>query len=177
MRASCSRRTASRWRRFSGRRSWRPVHDEVIDDVCCPAKSSAIISPAISRSVSARPSLYVALMNTSSTSLYLRPGLALRCAMIDAKSCTISSRAASRSRCCRIGAVGQNTVSGRSPASSLLKRKDTRSKRFSRISGPMRHRAAVRMISSESDSRRSITPSEPHLAAKNCSASARMSGT
>eukprot|EP00955_Chlamydomonas_euryale_P041063 351882-Chlamydomonas_euryale.AAC.16 len=72
-----------------------PVHDVVIDDVCCPAKIVAMSMPQISSSVVCRPPYtfwYLASMNCCSTSSSRLPD-ARRAVTTFWKMARISSRA------------------------------------------------------------------------------------
>mmetsp|Transcript_19160 Transcript_19160/g.56949 ORF Transcript_19160/g.56949 Transcript_19160/m.56949 type:complete len:271 (+) Transcript_19160:627-1439(+) len=155
-----------------------PVHDVVIDDVCCPAKIVAMSMPQISSSVVCRPPYtfwYLASMNCCSTSSSRLPD-ARRAVTTFWKMARISSRATSRLRWHAMGRYGAIVDSGTMPSSSTCSRCDTRSNICSRTSRPSSVRAAVSVTSSENTSLKSITPESPQLL-KNASASMTNSGT
>ena len=81
----------------------RPVQVEVMEDVCCPAKSTAMSMPNTWSLESLLPSLYRASMNVWRTSGSMAP-LSLRPWMTLSKMAASSLRALSLLRCASMGA-------------------------------------------------------------------------
>mmetsp|Transcript_4971 Transcript_4971/g.17989 ORF Transcript_4971/g.17989 Transcript_4971/m.17989 type:complete len:207 (+) Transcript_4971:568-1188(+) len=154
---------------------WMAVHVVVMLLVCWPAKSSAMRMPAMCSSGRGPAPLYSASMSTCRMSSCFSPDSRRLCST-DVKMATIALRALLRFQCCGIGAFGQKIDSGVMPLSRSANRFATASNRFSRISGPMSEREAVRMMRRENSSRRSTSPLAGQVA-KNASHSRTISGT
>mmetsp|Transcript_49912 Transcript_49912/g.100498 ORF Transcript_49912/g.100498 Transcript_49912/m.100498 type:complete len:242 (-) Transcript_49912:653-1378(-) len=115
--------------RFSSAGSWcrnSVVHVEVMELVCCPAKSKAMRSPTIWSSVFPCPStdgspvfLYTMSMNTCRMSVFAfdASGSARRALMTPPKSSTIFTRASSRFLWLAVGRLGKKKLRGVMPLS------------------------------------------------------------
>ncbi len=145
----------------------RLVQVEVMQLVCCPAKSSAMINPVTCSSVMGDPSLYLVSIKMLKMSVpcpirMLHVGIVASVLdnLTEEFDHTILLRAALRFLCLRWG-VGGKTVRGVSPRPRLWYSSDTSLNRFSRTSSPWRHRLEVNMVSSDKAWNRSRVPLSP----------------
>lgn len=144
-----------------------PVHVEVTELMCYPAKRAAMRSPVTSDSDVGRPFLYLESIKHCNMSFSDFP-LCFREVMMVAKISASFFRAWSRRRWAGMGRYGNMTLIGSMPLSRSWKRADTSSKSLLRTSSPNKHLLAVRMIRCSSSSFRSTSPLSPHFEKNSC---------